>query len=379
MLHSSDYSDRGVPLVNPTNIVDEDIVPDPSKLIDSATVSRLRGYVLRAGDVVVGRRGEIGRCAVVGSHADGWICGTGSFFVRPSPAIDPTFLAQLIRSDYYRSQLSEASTGTTMSSISNSVLGNLVLSIPDLQEQQRIVGILDEAFEGIATAKAHAERNVANARALFESYVDAKFTASDNAWRETTLGEVCDRVSVGHVGPTTEFYCDKESGIAFLRSQNVRRGRLSWEGIQHITRSFHAGLRKSQLQPGDVLFVRVGANRGDCCTVPDNIGELNCANIVFARPSKANSAFIERYCSSSRGRRHLLGMTTGSAQGVINTGSVAELPISLPSLAAQASVVDAIQEFEVESQRLQDSNQTKVALLDDLKNSLLHQAFTGQL
>ncbi len=92
MLHASDYSDAGMPLVNPINIVEGSIRPDPNKLIKEATKSRLAGYILRTGDIVVARRGEIGRCAVVGPTEDGWVCGTGCFFVRPLPSIYPPLL-----------------------------------------------------------------------------------------------------------------------------------------------------------------------------------------------------------------------------------------------------------------------------------------------
>ncbi len=82
LLHKSDYVSDGVPLVNPINIVDGLIVPDPSKLIDTATRQRLQSYILRAGDIIVGRRGEIGRCAVVGPNEDGW-CSTLSIVSSP--------------------------------------------------------------------------------------------------------------------------------------------------------------------------------------------------------------------------------------------------------------------------------------------------------
>ena len=119
------------------------------------------------------------------------------------------------------------------------------------------------------------------------STVDLKFNGLPKlpaGWRWERFSDLCERVSVGHVGPTSEHFCPRNDGVLFIRSQDVRPGRLMHETAAAVTRDFHAKLKKSQLRPGDVLIVRVGANRGDCCVVPDGLGELNCANIVFARP-----------------------------------------------------------------------------------------------
>lgn len=144
MLHKSDYVTEGVPLVNPINIVDGRIVPTNEKQIDEATATRLRSYVLREGDIVVGRRGEIGRCAVVNVEQDGWLCGTGCFFIRPSALVEPTFIAHLIRSRPYRAQLEALSTGATMQNLSNGALAGLEVSLPKRDEQKRLLGALEE-------------------------------------------------------------------------------------------------------------------------------------------------------------------------------------------------------------------------------------------
>lgn len=258
-------------------------------------------------------------------------------------------------------------------------IAGISIQVPTLPEQQRIVGILDEAFDGIATAKANAEKNLQNARALFEGHLNAIFTQRGKGWKHITLGSICERVSVGYVGPISSYYCDPDNGVPFLRSQNVRSGRLDWEGVQYITRDFHESLRKSQLRVGDLLFVRVGANRGDCCAIYEHIKDLNCANIVFARPTQGNAAYLERYCQSPPGRGQLLGMTTGAAQGVINTLSVAELIVPLPSPTEQEMIVAALDALAVKTQRLESIYQRKLAALEELKKSLLHEAFNGEL
>ena len=275
--------------------------------------------------------------------------------------------------------LDEYITDAAQPKLNQRALNSIPIPVPPLAEQQRIVGILDEAFEGIATATANAEKNLQNARALFESHLQSVFTQRGEGWVDTRLADICDRVSVGHVGPTSEFYCDPSDGIPFLRSQNVRPGKLDWDGVQYITKEFHDRLRKSQIHFGDLLFVRVGANRGDCCAVLEAVAELNCANIVFARPTHGNAAFLERYCQSPPGRAQLLGMTTGSAQGVINTSSVAELVVPLPKESDQETIVNKFDDLHEETQRLATIYKRKLAALDDLKKSLLHQAFSGNL
>jgi type I restriction enzyme, S subunit len=270
--------------------------------------------------------------------------------------------------------------GTAQKNLDVPLFRTMSLYIPEsIEEQRRIVGILDEAFEGIATAKANAEQNLRNVRALFDSYLQSVFTRCRRECEVTRLAAICERVSVGHVGPTSKFYCDASDGVPFLRSQNVRRGKLDWDGVQYITKVFHAKLRNSQIRYGDLLFVRVGANRGDCCAVLEDVAELNCANIVFARPNDDTAAYLERYCQSPQGRAQLLGMTTGSAQGVINTRSVANLMIPLPEKSDRDKIVAEVDEIDETTQHLSRLNEEKLVALEALKKSLLHQAFSNQL
>ena len=144
LLHKSDYVSEGVPLVNPINIVNGYIVPNCDKQINEATKQRLQSYILQEGDIVIGRRGEIGRCAVVTSEQAGWVCGTGCFFIRPLQTVNPYFLVNLIRSSKYREQLENLSSGATMLNLSNKALSELLITIPSFNEQQNILEKLDD-------------------------------------------------------------------------------------------------------------------------------------------------------------------------------------------------------------------------------------------
>lgn len=147
LLHKSDYVSEGVPLVNPINIVGSEIVPDGNKLISDKTKDRLKAYILREGDIVIARRGEIGRCAVINEKQSGWVCGTGCFFIRPKPEVNPHFLARMIRSYEYRTKLEQQSTGTTMKNLSNKVLSDFKIKLPTKHEQESIVVKLEELSE----------------------------------------------------------------------------------------------------------------------------------------------------------------------------------------------------------------------------------------
>lgn len=176
LLHKSDYVSDGVPLVNPINIVDGLIVPDPNKLVDTETRQRLQSYILRAGDIVVGRRGEIGRCAVVGPNEEGWVCGTGCFFIRPGSAIRPELIAHLIRSPEYRARLERASTGATMKNLSNTALGELLIAVPALSEQDQLLALIGRLSEECGRAESVSEQKLAALDELKKSLLHQAFT-----------------------------------------------------------------------------------------------------------------------------------------------------------------------------------------------------------
>jgi type I restriction enzyme S subunit len=189
-------------------------------------------------------------------------------------------------------------------------------------------------------------------------------------WQWVQFKETCDRVSVGHVGPTTEFFTDTPDGICFLRSQNVRPGKLELENALSITPNFHEKLKKSQLIEGDILIVRVGANRGDCCVVPSGVGELNCANIVFARPKEPNG-FHAYFFQSDLGRKLLLSASVGAAQGVINTGSVATMPVPCPPITVQRRIADILSAYD----ELIENSQQRIRTLELMARNLYREWF----
>ena len=139
MLHQSDYVESGIPVINPQNIVDGVIVQDGVKQVSPETCERLKEFTVRANDVIIARRGEMGRCAVVSPEMSGWLCGTGCFVIRLKPQCDARFAYFQIASPKVRAYLEERAVGVTMKNLNQDILAAIRLPLPLLAEQQAIV------------------------------------------------------------------------------------------------------------------------------------------------------------------------------------------------------------------------------------------------
>jgi len=176
LLHKYDYVSNGIPIVNPANIEDDKIIPNFNKTVSQDIVKRLQAYILKQNDVVVGRRGEIGRCAVVREEQAGWLCGSGSFFIKPFENVNSVFLAHLLRSAVYRNKLESLSTGATMQNLSNQSLSDLVIAMPSLDEQNRITNKIDDLTTKTQHLESIYRQKLAALNELKQSILQKAFT-----------------------------------------------------------------------------------------------------------------------------------------------------------------------------------------------------------
>jgi type I restriction enzyme, S subunit len=273
--------------------------------------------------------------------------------------------------------LDSLGTGATFKELSGSKLKEVPFHFPAQDEQRRIVAILDEAFEGIATAKAHAEKNLRNAREVFESHLMKVFSARHSGWSDRVLSSLCIRITVGHVGSMANLY--KPSGIPFLRSQNIRPFLVSMENLVFIDEAFHASLAKSSLAAGDLAIVRTGYP-GTAAVIPESLGVANCSDLVIVKPGpEVDPHFLAAFFNSSFGKGLVGAKLVGAAQKHFNVGAAKEVVLHLPPVVEQKNIVAAAMEIRDETESLAGYYQRKITALDELKQTLLYQAFSGQL
>jgi type I restriction enzyme S subunit len=168
-LHQGDYQKGGIPVINPASIKNERLIPIDGMAVGPATLERLATFKLRAGDIVMGRRGEMGRCAFVTEHEAGWLCGTGSLILRLPECVFPRFFVTLIGSPFVREYLGGSAVGATMQNLNQSILLNLVIGLPPLAEQHRIVAKVDELMPLCDQLEAQLTATEADSRRLLEA------------------------------------------------------------------------------------------------------------------------------------------------------------------------------------------------------------------
>ncbi|HSL02264.1 MAG TPA: restriction endonuclease subunit S [Nitrospiraceae bacterium] len=254
------------------------------------------------------------------------------------------------------------------------------IPLPPLPEQQRIVGILDEAFDGIATAKANAERNLHNARAMFESHLQSVFTKRGEGWVEMTLEEVANAnctLSYGIVQPGDEYL----NGLPVVRPTNLTTKVIRLSGLKRIDPKLAAGYRRTTLFGGELLLCVRGSTGVVSIASPELVGANVTRGIVPIRFDRSLISHDFGFYPMSSGavQSQVRGRTYGAALMQINIRDVRNIMLSFPPLKEQEAIAAKLDELHEETQRLESIYQQKLSALDRLKKSLLHQAFAGEL
>ena len=368
----------GICVLNQKCIRDHRVSFDQSRRHDNAVKSVAKERLIQLGDVLVNSTGTgtLGRVAqirdvpseptTVDSHVTIVRPKTGKFF--------PDFFGYMLV--VIEESIKEAGEGCGgQTELARSVLADrFSVSYPtSVAEQHRIVAILDEAFDGIATAKANDEKNLRNARALFESHLQAVFTQRGDGWEKIRLGDVADLIDCLHKTPSYS-----EEGFPMVRVTDIKPGFLNLSNTRKVDeKTFREFSKKHSPKPGDIVFSRVGTY-GISSLVNSNEPFCLGQNTLFLIP-KINSKLFYHFLNGPNAKEQIDSFVEGTTQPTISMKNIREIKIPIPPLCDQNRLIDQLDGVTEETQRLESLYQQKLAALDELKKSLLHQAFNGQL
>ena len=175
LLHKADYISGGTPLVNPSHIKDQRIEPDWNFAVSEKKIKSLRNYVMNENDIVMGRRGEMGRCAVVSEKENGWLCGTGSLFVRLLPSAHFDFYCYVLSSRRTKDFLSGNSIGTTMQNLNQKILHNVPVPFCNLKEQNEVVQQIESRLSVVEKLEQEIADGLKQVEALRQSLLKKAF------------------------------------------------------------------------------------------------------------------------------------------------------------------------------------------------------------
>ncbi|MDT0500319.1 restriction endonuclease subunit S [Halomonas sp. PAR7] len=189
------------------------------------------------------------------------------------------------------------------------------------------------------------------------------------SWRKVQLEEVCDRITVGHVGSMADKYVD--DGIPFLRSQNITPFKIDLGSVKYIGEEFNSKLKKSALRPGDVAVVRTGYP-GTAAVIPPSLPISNCADLVVITPSEdLDPWFLSCLFNSIWGKGAVAGNLVGVAQQHFNVSAAKNLTIYLPPLVTQRRIAAALSAYD----DLIENNTRRIEILEEMARRLYEEWF----
>jgi type I restriction enzyme S subunit len=309
--------------------------------------------ILHTDDVLICKDGAgIGKVGIVGDLPDRTTINSSLLLIRSGKDIHPKFLYHSLSSPYFQQIVNSRLNGATTPHLYQRDITEFPIILPPLAEQKRIVDILDEAFEGIATAKGNAEKNLENAHALFESYlasIDSEKTPL-GALVNITTGKLDANAAV-EGGRYPFFTCSREI-----------------YAIDNYAFDCEAILLAGNNAVGDF-------------NVKHYMGRFNAYQRTYVITVNEKNRVLYRflYFQMLNCLKKFKAKSVGAGTKFLKLGMIEEMEIALPSPTEQKRIVLTLDSLNEKAKRLEAIYQQKLASLEALKKSLLHQAFTGKL
>lgn len=266
-------------------------------------------------------------------------------------------------------------TGLTVPKLNQEKMRGIVFPLPPMNEQRKILKVLDAVFDSAAKAKENAEKNLANARELFKSYLQSELL--NDKWEQKLLGEACEGVEYG-----TSSKSKRDGKVPVLRMGNIQNGRIDWTKLVYTDDKDE--IKKYLLKHNDVLFNRTNS--------PEWVGKTAIYKserpAIFAgylirihRKEKLLDAdYLNYFLNSDMAMKYGKTVTISSVnQANINGAKLMRYPIPVPPIAEQKNIVKRLNSLATEIQRLESVYTRKLDGLEELKKSILQKAFRGEL
>lgn len=373
-LHKSDYTNDGVPVVNPMHIVDGQIVPTMTMTVTESAATKLADFRLKLDEIVIGRRGDMGRCAVVRKNHVGWLCGTGSMIVRPTDGVDAAFLQRVLSSPSVVSSIENSSVGSTMVNLNQGTLSGLVVQRPPLPEQRAIATALSD----VDALLSKLDELIAKKRNLKLAAMQQLLTGKtrlpgfSGAWAVKRIGDFTDCTAGGTPSTALSAYWGgtirwMSSGELNLKMVNDTEGRITDLGLKNSS---------TKMIPSNCVLVGLAGQGKTRGTVAMNTVEL-CTNQSIAAIFPSNS-YVSAYLYYNLDSRYdeLRSLSTGDGgRGGLNLKIIRSVSVPFPSVDEQTAIAAVLTDMDAELAALEAGRDKTRAL----KQGMMQELLTGRI
>ncbi len=331
------------------------------------------------GDFILSNSMSFGKPYIIktkGYIHDGW------FKLKLHDFVDTEYFYQLLSSPYVNEQFHSLASGSVVKNISGDLVKKVVLPIPPLPEQKRIVAILDRAFEAIDQAKVNAERNLKNAKELFESYLQGVFENKGDDWEEKTIQEIT-KVINGYAFASKEF--KPTNSIKSIKITNVGVKVFIEETENYLPEKYKDTLKEVKVREGDIVIAltRTIISAGlKVAVVPKSYdGALINQRVAALVPKKEiiNQRYLYNFLITDGVTKYVLAHVNTLMQPNLSITDLKNMLVPCPTIEEQKQIVKKLDGFSAETKNLEAIYQQKLDDLEELKKSVLQKAFNGEL
>ena len=332
-------------------------------------------HLIPAGTVLLSSRAPIGYVAIAKNE----ICTNQGFkSIVPKAFVNSEFLYYQLKS--LKNTLQNLGSGTTFKELSAKKLATVQVVIPSLEEQKSIVSKIEELFSRLDASVAELQTAKEKLKVYRQAVLKEAFDSVQANSKRVTIKSVCETIKVGIVIKPTQYYVE-QGGVFAFRNANVRRNYIEDKDWAMISQEGHQKNLKSQVHIGDVLIARSGVNLGMAATVPQKYDGYNAIDVVIAVPKKEFilSQYLAQYTNSPYGLEIVRKNQHGAAQGHLNVKEYGNLPIFLPNIPEQYSLLKKIESRLSVCDNIEQTIDTSLQQAEALRQSILKQAFEGAL
>lgn len=378
---SSEYAEAGYFLMRITNVQQGFIQNNNPKYVTIPESSKLKQFILNEGDILMSLTGDVGRVGVLNeSNLPAALNQrVARVVIKSIRDLNKNYIFNLLNSEIIRNQIESLGHGAAQLNVSTKDILSIKVQLPSIATQQKIVAKLDAIFAEIDTAKAAAEANAKNAEALFQSYVTEVFETEKYNFKLVKFGTTASFVR-GPFGGSLKKSIFVEKGYAVYEQQHAIYNQFS-EIRYFIDESKFEEMKRFELKSGD-LIMSCSGTMGKIAIVPKNIepGVINQALLKITPNTNVMGEYIARLLSSKYFQDILTKLSGGAAiQNVPAVSVLKDIEVPIPSIKNQKLIVDIIDVLESNKSIIKNSYKSKSKELANLKQSILQQAFSGEL